>query len=93
MNKIIQKLYKQSLEEKPVMLNDGYGNFTIPKLHEGKQVYTERVNITKYTELLITECVRILITNEGNEKTVDAIWDLQELGVDINKICDIIDKE
>lgn len=44
------------------------------------------VAIEKYTELLITECIKILITGEGNDNTSDAIWDLEVLGVDVGKV-------
>ncbi len=46
----------------------------------------------KFSELLIAKCVEILISGEGNEKTVDAIWDLEVLGVDVSTILNSIKK-
>lgn len=46
--------------------------------------------LEKFAELLIQECVKILINGEGNENTTDAIWDLEKLGVDVGQILDRI---
>ncbi len=44
----------------------------------------------KFAELIVRECVKILVTSEGNENTSDAVWDLEELGVDVSKILNTI---
>lgn len=46
----------------------------------------------KFAELIVTECVKILVTGEGNENTSDAIWDLEQLGVDVSKILDGVEE-
>jgi hypothetical protein len=47
----------------------------------------------KFAELIVKECLKLLVTDEGNEKTSDAIWDLEELGVDVSKLLDDIEDE
>ena len=42
--------------------------------------------LAKFAELIVQECVKVLITGEGNDNTADAIWDLESLGVDMNQI-------
>jgi hypothetical protein len=46
--------------------------------------------LEKFAELIIQECVKILVTSEGNENTSDAIWKLGQLGVNISNILDDI---
>jgi hypothetical protein len=48
--------------------------------------------IKNFAELIVTECVKILVTGEGNENTSDAIWDLEQLGVDVSKILDGVEE-
>jgi len=59
----------------------------------GDSVYTDKkfvdgseLNVTQFAELIVQECVKILVTGEGNDNTSDAIWDLESLGVDIDQI-------
>ena len=53
--------------------------------------YSEHhIDLEKFAELIIQECVKILVTSEGNENTSDAVWDLEELGVDVSKILNTI---
>jgi hypothetical protein len=47
----------------------------------------------KFAELIVRECLKLLVTGEGNENTSDAIWDLEELGVDVSKLLDDIKDE
>ena len=47
----------------------------------------------KFAELIVKECLKLLVTGEGNENTSDAIWDLEELGVDVSKLLDDIKDE
>lgn len=44
----------------------------------------------KFAKLIVQECIKILVTGAGNEKTVDAIWDLEELGIDVSNVLDTI---
>jgi hypothetical protein len=44
----------------------------------------------KFAELIVAECIKILVTSPGNENTSDAIWDLEKLGVDVSKILDTV---
>ena len=46
--------------------------------------------LEKFAELVVGECIRILIIGEGNDKTVDAIWDLEQLGIDVSETLDSI---
>ena len=53
--------------------------------------YSEHhIDLEKFAELIVQECVKILVTSEGNENTSDAVWDLEELGVDVSKILSTI---
>jgi hypothetical protein len=47
----------------------------------------------EFAELIVRECLKLLVTGEGNENTSDAIWDLEELGVDVSKLLDDIKDE
>lgn len=46
----------------------------------------------KFAELIVKECLKLLVIGEGNEKTSDAIWDLEKLGVDVGLLLDEIDE-
>jgi len=50
-------------------------------------------NVQRFVELIVRECLKLLVTGEGNENTSDAIWDLEELGVDVSKLLDDIKDE
>jgi hypothetical protein len=50
-------------------------------------------DMEKFAELIVRECLKLLVTGEGNENTSDAIWDLEELGVDVSKLLDDIKDE
>lgn len=54
--------------------------------HDGFRYFDK----AKFAELIVQECVKILVTSEGNENTSDAVWDLEELGVDVSKILNTI---
>lgn len=67
------------------------------RIEELKKLATENImgvkilNADTFADLIIRECIKILVTKEGNDKTVDAIWDLAELGVDVSNILDEIE--
>ena len=56
----------------------------------GKQCIFGDEDMEKFAELIIQECLKLLVTGEGNENTSDAIWDLEELGVSVGKLLDQI---
>ena len=81
MNKRIQELAKKSGG------NPNYkafrGHFLPPP---PDYIDPATVDLEKFAELIVQECVKILITGKGNDNTSDAIWDLESLGVDIDQI-------
>jgi hypothetical protein len=54
------------------------------------QNWVDTRELEKFAELIIQECLKLLVTGEGNENTSDAIWDLEELGVSVGKLLDQI---
>jgi hypothetical protein len=54
------------------------------------QYYVVKPEIEKFAELIIRECLKLMVTGEGNVNTANAIWDLEELGVDVSKLLDQI---
>lgn len=80
MNERIKELAKQATKE--VWGNDPFNGAPTFEGHE--------LDEEKFAELIVRECVRILIVGEGNDKTVDAIWDLEQLGIDVSEALDSI---
>jgi len=86
MNKLISKLYKDAITQSSSELAEYH------KSWDGKSRITfdyETVLYNNFANLIISDCVKSLLSEDCNEKTVDAIWDLEKHGIDIS---DIINK-
>lgn len=72
---------------KELIIEARIGRVVKPVVNKSAEVYpyTEISGaLEKFAELIVAECVKVLVTGEGNEQTSDAIWDLEEVfGVDI----------
>ena len=81
MNERIKELGRQAMSD----VMNGHDPYC-----DADKMYIPEEFMEKFAELIIKECIGIMVVGVGNNKTLNAIWDVQRRGRDVNEALDSI---